>query len=298
MKKPIPVSKRNAVPCCQPPQLKIAVQTFATELSEQAHKIGSHGLSEKEFYESGILDGAIERLRGQKSARMGEKRHFVAQILNHLQDLKRIHDWTSSGGENRFDYHVELLDGRICVIELKGCLDGNNTTIFERPTNANEFVVWSVCQNKAADPEHNVWSGIHVRLGPEIISRKEPVDGLIVWDYLCGSLARPCPKISLPGLPSNRITELGPYSLPPPCLYLFPPTVPSPKDNPSPPPQSLKNVSFMQILHDVFNGSDDELNFVRWATDIKGVSTRRQVEIERGGNAVARSGFTTIKRKG
>ena len=41
----------------------------------------------------------------------------------------------------------DLKTGRVSVVELKGCLDGNNTTIFERPANAQEFIIWSVCTN-------------------------------------------------------------------------------------------------------------------------------------------------------
>ena len=292
-------SDRNVVPCGRSDVLRDAVEIYARELSESAHLIGSHGLSEKEFYETGILDGAIERLRGQRSARMGEKREFVRHILNHLEDQGRISGWDSAGSDNRFDYQVDLNDGRVCIIELKGCLDGNNTTIYERPASANEFVMWSVCQNKSADMEHNVWSGIHTRLGAEMISQpSKRLDGLVVWDFLCGTLARPCPKIGLPTEPSNRIVELGPYRLPPPCIYIFPATVATPKDNPKPPPQKIEDISFLSLLHDVFNGSDDELNYVQWEAGMKGVSLTRKVEITRCSKCVAKSRATKVNRKG
>ncbi|MGH2137807.1 hypothetical protein, partial [Enterococcus faecalis] len=76
------------------------------------------------------------------------------------------------------DYTVALNSGKTAVIELKGCLDGNNTNIFERPPHANEFIIWSVCTNPGADPRRNAWSGIHTRLSAEIISRQQRVDGL------------------------------------------------------------------------------------------------------------------------
>lgn len=292
-------SDRNVIPCGRSDSLRESVETFARELSEQAHLIGTHGLSEKAFYEAGILDGAIERLRGQRSARMGEKREFVRHILNYLEDQGRIVGWDSAGSDNRFDYQVDLIGGRICIIELKGCLDGNNTTIYERPASANEFVMWSVCQNKSADMEHNVWSGIHTRLGAEMISQpSKRLDGLVVWDFLCGTLARPCPKIGSPSDPSNRVVELGPYRLPPPCIYLFPATVPTPKDNPNPPPQKLEDVSFLSLLHDVFNGAEDELNYVQWEAGMKDVSLTRKVEVTRCGVCVAESRATKVNRKG
>jgi hypothetical protein len=95
---------------------------------------------------------------------MHDKREFCRHVLNHMQDRGFIQDWDSAGESNRHDYVVRLKTGRVCVIELKGCLDGNNTNIFERPSNAQEFVIWSVCTNPGADPRLNAWSGVHTRL--------------------------------------------------------------------------------------------------------------------------------------
>ena len=78
--------------------------------------------------------------------------------------------------------------GQTAAIELKGCLDGNNTNIFERPPHAHEFIIWSVCTNPGADPRHNAWSGIHTRLSAEIISRHQLVDGIVIWDMVCGTI--------------------------------------------------------------------------------------------------------------
>jgi len=109
-----------------------------------------------------------------------------------------------------------LLDGRICAIELKGCLDGNNTNIFERPTHVQEFVMWSVCSSAAADPRHNVCPGIHTRLSAEIIEHQKQVD---------------C---------------LGQYHLTPPSIYLYPRTVPAVRNNPDPEPHTLDQVGFLK----------------------------------------------------
>ena len=38
---------------------------------------------------------------------------------------------------------------------MKGCLDGENTNKFERPTEADEFITWSLCTNSGADPRRN-----------------------------------------------------------------------------------------------------------------------------------------------
>jgi hypothetical protein len=100
-------------------------------------------------------------------------------VLNYMQDQGFIQDCDSAGEANRHDYVVRLT-GTVGVIELKGCLDGNNTNIFERPPNAQEFVIWSVCTNPGADPRLNAWSGIHTRLSAEIISRQQQVDGVMI----------------------------------------------------------------------------------------------------------------------
>lgn len=149
----------EVIPCSQNPELRQTIVDFAEILKREAHKLGNHGLSETDFYQGGVFRGAIERLRGQFSATMHEKRSFVRAILDHMKDRGFVADWSSSGENNRHDYQVTLISGRIACIELKGCLDGNNTNIFERPSHANEFVIWSVCSNAAADPRHNVWSG-------------------------------------------------------------------------------------------------------------------------------------------
>ena len=157
------------------------IEEYAESLKQEAHSLGNHGLSEQEFYDSGLFRGAIERIRGQFSATMSKKREFVSHVLNYMKEGGFIVDWKSSGGSNRNDYEITLPSGKTAAIELKGCLDGNNTTIFDRPYNADEFVVWSICTNLGADPRRNAWSGLHTRLGTEIISEEEQIldfDGL------------------------------------------------------------------------------------------------------------------------
>jgi hypothetical protein len=53
------------------------------------------------------------------------------------------------------------------------------------------------------------------------LSRAQRVDGLIVWDMVCGTIGRPCPKLAAD---PTRFTTVGPFNLPPPCIYLFPDT--------------------------------------------------------------------------
>lgn len=286
--------KPKVTPCKKNDALTEQVQAFAETLKVEAHTLGDHGLSETDFYQGGIFRGAIERIRGQFSASMNVKRQFVARVLDHMQDREYIKDWQSAGGVNRYDYTVTMPDDRISVIELKGCLDGNNTVIFERPTHAHEFIIWSVCSNPAADPRGNAWSGIHTRLSAEIIDKEKQVDGLIVWDWICGTVGRPCPKLAENQF---RVTTVAQYRLTPPCIYLFPATVPSARNNPSPEPHTLRQVQFLGALHKCFGGRDEEVNKVRFTVAYKGNELTRQTTIERNGQKEAESLATPIRRK-
>ena len=278
-------------PCRQNAELRNKIVEYAEELKVQAHEVGSHGLTEREFYDSGLFRGAIERIRGQFSASMREKRDFVASIFDYMRANGFIDEWKSAGEANRHDYEVTLNSGRISAIELKGCLDGNNTNIFSRPPNAHEFVLWSICQNPGANPRKNAWSGIHTRLSPEIIERGQVVDGLMIWDMMCGTVGRPCPKLS-----DERLVHVGDYSVPPPCIYLFPPTVPSPRNNPSPAPNRIQDVGIFNAFSECFGAKDEEINHVFLEVAYEGVDTVRTTRIERGGEVITVSKPTAIKR--
>lgn len=282
----------TVVPCEKNRALRDQIEAYAEALKSQAHLLGDHGLSEREFYDSGVFRGAIERIRGQFAASMKEKRDFAAAVLEDLKSRDFIADWRSAGEANRHDYVVQLKSGRMAAIELKGCLDGNNTNIFDRPASANEFVVWSVCTNPGADPRHNVWSGIHTRLSAEIISRQTVIDGLIVWDMVCGTIGRQCPKLA----DKNRANAIGAYLAPPPCLYLFPGTVPSPRNNPRPAAQSLRDVELLRVFHDAFKGAERELHFVDFSVEYRGAEIVRTTRIMNDGAVVRESEATAIQR--
>ena len=283
----------DEIPCQKDPLLTQKIEEFSEVLKSQAHQINPFGMSEQDFYDSGIFEGSIQRVRGQISAAMGEKKTFVKHVLNHMQDGGFIQDWLEAGGSNRNDYSVTLNNGQVAAIELKGCLDGNNTNISTRPPHAHEFIVWSVCQNKGADPRHNVWSGIHTRFSADIIAEQKRVDGLIVWDWLCGTAARRCPKVAL--FP-DRITDVGPFRLPPPCIYLFPGTIPSPRNNPKPVPQKIETVGILDAMNKCFGGYDSELNEVFFEAAMNGVDLVRTTRIVRDGTTRKESRPTPIRR--
>lgn len=283
----------SIIPCVQNSELKTLIENYAEVLKTEAHKLGDHGLSEEEFYNSGIFRGVIERIRGQFSATMGPKREFARDVLNYMQDKHFIANWESAGDSNRHDYKIILNSGKIAVIELKGCLDGNNTNIFERPQHAEEFVIWGLCTNPGADPRANAWSGIHTRLSAEIIARQQRVDGVIIWDMVCGTVGRPCPKLS--NAP-ERVTAVSHFNVPPPCIYVFPGTIPATRNNPKPLAQQLGSVELLQAFHNCFGGFDDEVNYVDFEVEYRGSDVVRKTRVRRAGAIVRESTLTTIRR--
>jgi hypothetical protein len=188
---------------------------------------------------------------------------------------------------------VRLPTGKISVIELKGCLDGNNTTIFERPSHAEEFVIWSLCQNAAADPRLNVWSGLHTRLSSEMLIRKQRIDGVIVWDMVCGTVGRPCPKLAGN---ANRISSVAHYAVPPTCLYVLPKTLPDLPDRPSSAAQTLDEVELLKAFHSCFGGRDSEVNYVDFDLAENKGKLKRRTKVRRDGAVVKESNLTQIQR--
>lgn len=282
------------LPCEKSSTLKAAIERYADELRAAAPNIGSHGLNESQFQQAGLFEAAIERLRGQRSATMSAKQSFVSDVLEYLTERKLIRRWHFTGGGERHDYQVELLDGRISVFEAKGCLDGNNAQIFERPANADEFTIWSLCQNAGADPRHNAWSGIHTRIGTRMIADRKQVDGLIVWDMLCGTLARPCPKLT--GNLARKTQLKDGTTVPPPCLYLFPRTIPDPRNNPNPKCWNLKEIGLVQAIYSAFRCDDGDLTTVSLNVRMGGNEIQRQTTLLRRDEIVSQSGWAGIKR--
>jgi hypothetical protein len=173
-------------------------------------------------------------------------------------------------------------------------MDGNNTTIYERPPHAHEFVVWSLCTNTAGNPKKNAWSGIHTRIGADMLGRAgQRVDGVIIWDMMCGTIGRPCPKLK--DAP-HRITTVTHYELPPPCIYVLPATVASARNNPKPKAQTLEEVRLLRAFHIGFGGTPEEVNYVDFEAEYKGNDLFRTTRIHRGGKIVQESKPTPIQR--
>jgi hypothetical protein len=285
------IDKTKIIPCSIQPEMIARIEAYTDALIAIAPSIGTHGLSHDAFWRAGIFHSAVEKIRGSNAASMKEKKAFIEDILGQLKLSGRISDFDFTGAGDRHDYQVILNDGRVSIIEAKGCLDGNNTTVYTRPANADEFIIWSLCQNPGADPKHNVWSGVHTRLGGKIIAEKERVDALIVFDQLCGGLGRPCPKIGL-----EKVVEVNSQRIPPPCIYLFPRTIPDPRNNTSPAVWKLHEIGLVKALIDEFSGSIDDVTEVHIEARMNGANVERKTTLKRCNVVQVESGWTVLKR--
>jgi len=287
------VTNPKIIPCKKSEELVDQIEEYVKALKRDAPKIGNHGLPPGEFWESGIFHGAIERLRGRTAAATKGKRDFMEAVLRHLAARGDVKKWTFAGAGERHDYEVVTSGGQLCAIEAKGCLDGNNTTIFQRPRNAERFLIWSLCQNPGADPQKNAWSGIHTRLSAEILHKGEQVDGVIIWDMLCGTPRRLCPKLERD---PRRATTLGMRRVPPPCVYLFPRTLADPRNNPRPSLWRLDDIEFLRALHNAFNGQPDDVTEVKFEVRMEGAEYERRTVYARAGEELGTSDWAKIKR--
>ena len=125
--------ERAVIPCELSSETKKTIDDYTISLKDNAPFVGNHGLNEEDFWRSGLFHSAIEKLRGIQAATMEEKRSFVKEALDFLKTKSFITDWRFTGSGERHDYTIQMPDGKTTIIETKGCLDGNNTNIFERP---------------------------------------------------------------------------------------------------------------------------------------------------------------------
>jgi hypothetical protein len=109
---------------------------------------------------------------------------------------------------------------------------------------------------------------------------------------MCGSLGRVCPKLAQ----GQRSTTLGQYEVPPPCIYFFPGTVPSPRGNPNPAPNELENVEILKAFSEGFSTNPDDAFKVHLTVAHKGAETVRTTEITQNGVSLRKSDPTPIKR--
>ena len=233
-----------------------------------------------------LLRAAIESLRGTASATTADKRRFLETVLEYGVEQQVFSAWSFVGTENRQDYRVDLPDVTAVSIEAKGCPDGNNMNIWDRPGWAQEFIVWSMCpESLAHEPGNGVWSGIATRLIPKLAAERTVVDALIFWDARCGSALRKCPKrYGVEGPLRARATPIGGQDgrtwLPPPCIYLFPTAPPIVRNNPNPRTHSLATCKFADALLRLFNVlTEERFRYVHTAS-VQGRGTADGTEIK------------------
>ncbi|WP_159011788.1 hypothetical protein [Bradyrhizobium sp. S69] len=97
-----------------------------------------------------------------------------------------------------------------------------------------------------------------------------------------------------PSLPERR-TTLGHMQLTPPCIYLFPRSVPTVRNNPAPEPHTLEQIGFLAAIHKCFGGYDDEIHKARFLVANNDVV--RTTSFERNSVVQHTSRATPIRRK-
>jgi hypothetical protein len=241
------------------PQAEVdAVKVLLTTLDQTSPQLLRDNQIDPGRYQR-LLRAAIESLRGTASATTSDKRRFLETILDFGVEQSKFDSWSFVGTENRQDYRVTLPDGTAVSIEAKGCPDGNNLTIWDRPGWANEFIVWSMCpESLAHEPGEGLWSGIATRLIPKLAAERTIVDALVFWDARCGSELRRCPKLfGVGGDLRRKATSIpgqdGQGWLPPPCVYLLPQAPPVVRNNPRPRTHTLETCKFANVILDLFN---------------------------------------------
>jgi hypothetical protein len=212
-----------------------------------------------------LLRAAVESMRGTYAATTSDKRRFIEAVLDYGVDEGAFSNWSFVGTENRQDYKVDLSDGTEICIEAKGCPDGNNTTIWDRPAWADEFVVWCLCPESLVNPPgEGVWSGVATRLLPKVTAEHVVVDAMLFWDGRCGSSIRRCPKrYGVTGALRAKATEIPAQQgkgdwLPPPCMYLFPASVPNIRNNRIPRVHTVDTCRFANAMLELFNVPAEE----------------------------------------
>jgi hypothetical protein len=209
------------------------------------------------------------------------------------------------------DYRVRLPGGRLVCIEAKGCPDGDHMTFWQRPTWAEEFIIWSQCpESLAHHPGKGVWSGIATRLFGKIYAEKVLVDALVFYDGRCGSEHRRCPKsYGIEGTARSRATDIpgqdGRPWLPPPSVFLLPRTVPHTVNNRCPPLHNLDTCQFIaRLLYTFGVPQPQSLSYTNWAQfEVRpepggGVSRRVSVGNDPGQPSLSVQGrWTPLKRE-
>lgn len=284
------MSSAQVVPCSGDPNVSSDADEILVFMRKAAAAEFGPGMTVDEFCRTPAYLLAVERGRGQNAATTLPKKNFIASILDRMSAMGLIASWIDTTGRGRCDYLTVMKSGRRVAIEAKGNLDGNSAAIFERPEGVDEFYIWSMSSNAGTDLRHGIWSGLHSRLGVNIVTADEQIDGLIVLDSICGTAQRPCPKLAQ----GEVKTIVGEYQVPPPCIFMFPKVVTRDGLSRS---QPLNDTEFASALHKCFRGRDSDVSFVDYEVHAEQGALSRQTTLRRGNHLVKQSGFTKINRR-
>jgi hypothetical protein len=108
---------------------------------------------------------------------------------------------------------------------------------------------------------------------------------------VCGTAGRPCPKLA----DAARTTDIGPFRTPPPCIYVFPASIPD-QASPHVSARQLVDVAMLDAFHQCFGGQDGEVNFVDFDIETTGNETLRKTTIRRASAVQQESEMTPIRR--
>jgi hypothetical protein len=201
---------------------------------------------DEETYYALLIPAVIEMLRGRQAAKMEAKRAFIRSLLETLVQEGAIEEWEYVGDKHRHDYEIRTADGRMIALEAKGCLDGNSSTIFEPPPNADEMFVVSMATSPASDSVKNMRSGLN-RIAVESMAKGIRVDGVIAWD-LVGSSVRLVPELS-----ASPTWDYEGKEVPPPAVFVFPCKIPRRARKTAARGRKAEELSFLRILSRVFS---------------------------------------------
>lgn len=92
-----------------------------------------------------------------------------------------------------------------------------------------------------------------------------------------------------------RLTDIGPFRIPPPCIYLIPAIVPGGTVTKTV-AQQIADVTLLQTFHTCFRGRDDEINYIDFGIKFVGAESWRKTTVSRADIIQAESEMTPFWR--
>lgn len=212
------VLPEDAAPCrhagAPPPDVVRKVDDLIQKLVTETAVLAKYGLTAEEYRDA--LPSAIEAARGSMSASNADRRRFLLDILEALQQACLVDSITKPQYGDDTVYRLGITGfGHVAIIQ-KGCPDGTHSSIrWSVPDWAREAYLWWLCDSMKSEPGEHVAKGIQ-RMRPRLLdSADRTVDGVIFHNHLCGTPKRLCPK-------QDRAVQIGAQLVPPPCIYVTP----------------------------------------------------------------------------